>query len=212
MDIMLKKLIALGATALFSLNATAGYVRYDFNSQDVSGFFVQNQEDKSIAYYDFYSNPHPASTNFSPSGTYSNIIWAMKGQNNTGPSSFRVYNALTEVYYTEIYFTFAKTSTPGNYWFDSYFSAVRDSGYPTDDWVDKLTPVSRHYTGTVTESALDAEFSALIDSYRQFGFYPGGLTYLVPGPNVQVPEPTSIALLILGVAGLAATRRRKQGE
>lgn len=209
---MIKKLIALGVTALFSLNASAAYSRYDFKSNDVSGFFVQNQDDLSIAYYDFYSEPNPAATHFEPSGIFSNITWAMAGQNNTGPSSFEVYNGATEVYYTQMWLGFTRTNTPGTYVFNAYFKANRDSGYPTDPWVDPLVPVSRHYTGTIMESALDANFSAFIDSYREFGIYPGGLSYLVPGPNVQVPEPASIALLALGITGLAATRRRKQGK
>jgi hypothetical protein len=45
---MIKKLVALAATALFSVNASAGYVRYDLTGP-VSGFFVQHDDDKSIA-------------------------------------------------------------------------------------------------------------------------------------------------------------------
>ena len=206
---MMKKLVALAATALFSLNASASYVQYDFAATSgLSGYFIQHEQDRSIAYYDFFAESYPYS-HFQPSGPWSNISWTVARYNNTGPSLFKVFNAITEAYYTEIAFNFSATGTPGTYTFTSYFTAVEDAAWPDDPWADDLKPAVHYYNGVVKQSAVSPEFAEYIDWYRDFGMYPDGLNIIVPRLNA-IPEPTSIALLALGVAGLAgASRRRK---
>jgi hypothetical protein len=49
---MVSKLILVAASAAMSLDATAGYIQYDF-SGPISGFVVQHDDDHSLAYYNF---------------------------------------------------------------------------------------------------------------------------------------------------------------
>ena len=46
----IEKRVALAATAMFSLNASAGYVHYDFEAT-VFEYFVQHDDDKIMADY-----------------------------------------------------------------------------------------------------------------------------------------------------------------
>lgn len=117
---MIKKFVVLAATALFSLNASAGYVRYDL-SGPVNGFYIQNDNDKSVAYYRLRVINQNVSALFAPSGTFDNITKASTIFRGPGPTNFAVYDALTDYYFHTLSLSF--TRGRGNTFdFSGYFT------------------------------------------------------------------------------------------
>lgn len=208
---MLRKLSVLAAAALLSLNASAGYIQYDIASTDgLSGYFIQNEADRSIAFYDFRISTDRIHESIIPLGDIGYLEWARARYDNTGPTRFAAYNATSGDYYSRISFNFSAMQSAGTYSFTSYFHAVEDEARPDDPWLGDIMPVSHYFNGTVTQTAIDPELAAYLDAYLlEMDEYPDGLEHIPPRLNV-IPEPTSIALLALGAAGLAgASRRRK---
>ncbi|MDN4060060.1 PEP-CTERM sorting domain-containing protein [Massilia sp. YIM B02769] len=210
---MMKNVIALAATALFSLNASASYTMYDIAGDDrLSGYFIQNDEDLSIAAYTFIIRSSQISHSMQPGMHYGNVMWAQARYNNQGPTRFGVYDARSEAYYSEISFNFSATQTPGTYSFTSYFTAVEDFTWP--DWADELKPVTHYFSGTVSGSPLSAGYADLLDTSLAYGdgYYLDGVNHIAPKLNA-IPEPTSLALFICGAAGLVSgVRRRKSSK
>jgi hypothetical protein len=205
---MIRKLVALAAISLYSLNASAGYIKYDLSGPNIEGYFVQNEDDHSIAGYNFTVHNDQYSFSLFPSGSYTRLNWTAALYNNRGPSRFSVYSGLSEWINVNMWFNFSATGNPDVYNITSYFSAVE---WYREDWWTPFPNLVLYPRGIATRTALDPDQAEYYDSYlREIGEYPDGLEHIAPRLNV-IPEPTSIALFALGGAGFAgASRRRKK--
>ena len=202
---MIKKLAALAATALLSMNATAGYVQYELSGA-VSGHFIQHDTDKSIAYYELTVVDGDNTARFFPSGEFDNITAASTFFAGAGPTNFNVYDNLTDFYFSTLDLKFAANGL-GGYTYGGHY--IQN---PIPDLPDSADPVllNKTYYGSVSLGVVRPEVAANLDFYLQeTGGYPDGLRRIVP-LFVDVPEPTSIALFALGAAGLAGTSRRRK--
>lgn len=213
---MIKKVIALAATAFFSLNASAGYVQYNF-SGPVSGFFVQHDDDQTIAYYRF-SLPYGHGLYgmvggfFQPmfgDGVDTNTAATTHFRRN-GPTNFTVFNDYGSPFpgmeEATVKFDFSR-STGGDFLYTANFTA-RLAYVGLDGW--ETWPFSGQLTGSITEVPPDPLMTAYFDSV---GGYNEGVGKIVPtyiGPN-KVPEPASLALFAVGALGaIGALRHRKR--
>lgn len=206
---MLKaKLAIFLAAATLSLSASAGFVQYNFSGAmfsdggTLSGFFVQNTDDKAIAYFELYvSGGSMHASQFFPSGYMSNITSADTFFLGAGPTNFASYNDQDEMYY-DLDLEFGSTATAGTYRVFGT-NAQRPRVWDVDmDWV----PGNRSLVGGFAiEGVIDPHLLAFVESGPI-----SDINYVVPrysrDPR-QVPEPGSIALLMLGVTGLFGARR-----
>ena len=199
---MLKKILVLAASAFISLNASAGYVQYDFTGGSVAGFFIQHESDKSIAYYQV-SNSAGVFFNFGPSGHFSNLSQASSNfWGSTGPTNFTVYSDLTDLYREQFSIDFSATATPGQFQYAADYSAYQN--VPISN-LPPFPPKFGSFSGFVTQSAPSDFMINFLDSYDG---YPDGINRLVPTQNV--PEPGSLALLALGAAAALRSRKSKR--
>ena len=204
---MMKKLLALAAGAVFSMNASAAYIQYNL-SGPVSGIVIQNDTDRSIGFYDLWVKAPYVNAHFTPSGQFDSLTGAKYRSDAMGPTAFGAYDSATEVYFSRIWLDFWTTDTAGMFSYSAIYSQVRDGGYPTDPWVTPLHPLTTWLNGSVVASAGSPRFDYL-DFYRQYGVYADGLPIIVPAR--EVPEPLSLGLFAIGAAGLAgAASRRKR--
>lgn len=203
---MLKTKFALFvAAATLSLSASAGFVQYNFvdttfsDGGTLNGYFVQNTEDKAIAYFNLnVAGGAQHAAQFFPSGLMSNIASADTFFLGTGPTNFSAFNNQDVVYYF-LDVEFGSTSTAGTY-----------SVFGTNDQFAQFPGIdsaSRSFaSGYAVQGTVEADLLAYLE---------GGpiqeINYIVPrySPEpVRVPEPGSLALLMLGAATLAGARRK----
>lgn len=197
---MIKQTIALAAGIVFSLNASAGYVQYNLDSN--SSFIVENTADKSIAFYSI----NIGGKRFMFSGIYDYLY----GQSSNfwgeiGPTNFSVYDRASEVYDSTATFNFAKSSTDGVYNFSGHFSQTIDPGYPRE-FAYALNPRSFSFSGTAALGPVNPQVAGDIVDYG--AYYGSGMAHEVPVQNV--PEPGSLALIAVGVLGAFGVARRRK--
>lgn len=209
---MIKKLLALAAPALFSLNATAGYVQYDFQGP-ISGYFIQHDDDQSIAFYNFNvpvsGLEWPVNLNVRPIfGEGADVITSESTYfRKNGPTNFGIFDDFggDRAYGVSLDFSRA---TGGNFTYKATFGG---SIYMAASTGNGFYPFSGTLTGTVSKGVVPTGLAGMLDD---LGGYYDGVPNLTPkyiGPR-QVPEPGSMALLGLGALGAAAAVRRRKSN
>ncbi len=205
---MFKKLLALGVGLLACTSAFADYVLYEFAPDSpVSGYFVQHEDDGSIAHFSLFMSDASAGIGvqyypFFGDGAVS-LTGASTRFGGDGPTNFTLYSDYGGDVRSIFGIDFRRNGLGG---YD--FSAVHETSlWDWDGWTD--------YAGTVTGSLeRGVMFPALAEELDSYGGYHPGIQPIVPvdlGPQ-EVPEPAGLALFAAGAAAaLGAIRRRKQG-
>jgi hypothetical protein len=199
---MIKSIIALAAGALFSVDASAGYVQYDLNGP-LSGHVIQHDTDKSIAYFnldlsiDGVGRPFrmwlaPQAGDGSTQLTYATT--SFRGQ---GPTNFGIYSDFGADQYTSLGVTFSKGVNGGFSYVANYTSSIF--------FIGGFQDFAGQHIGSASVGIVNPRFAAELDELG--GYYDTLYTHIIP---TFVPEPGSITLLAIGAIGFLSTRRRCQ--
>lgn len=209
---MLKQaIIATSLTlGLCAGNASAAFVQYDLNNVTfsdgavASGYFYQDTSNDAVVYYNINvpRTSYMSQANFRPSGSVSNVTSIYRSFGGEGPSSFTVDDNSTDFYIFDLRLIFSR-STPGG-----VFSVA---GMQSQRPIPELPSYSNGFSaqrdiisGTSTLGIANAEIVAGLEAgFRDF-------SVKVPEPfRGTVPEPTTYALLSIGLLGYLASRKRK---
>ena len=205
---MIKRLIAIAAGALFSLNASASYTQYTFGgaNANVRGFIIIRDEDKSVAMFDIYT----PITRFTPQdrgdGYHINrLLETTTSFTGMGPTNMYMRDFTQEDYSSQMWMMFSEGSTSES--FNYSLRVLRGAG-PHSPYPDRFTTLDLTYSGTATGTAASEYWTNFLDTSNQFDL-PRDIPYYDP---TQVPEPGSMALLAVGAFGLASLRRRRSSK
>jgi hypothetical protein len=223
---MIKKLLFLAAGAVFSLNASAGYVQYDLHmssqlgsgNHGLSGILVQHDDDSSIAFFSLrLDDPSPQVSGsardaylgrgfgqgFHPFNDEGSVLVTSESTyfRNNGPTNFTIEDSHGGDHITDLSVSFSRT-TGGAF---EYTASYRSNLYYN------LPPVifSGMVTGLATKGTVDPLLAMDLDMW---GGYDRAVPRIIPtyiGPN-NVPEPASLALFAVGALGAAGAARRRK--
>lgn len=212
---MIKKIIALAATSLLSLNASAGYVQYELSGLGGSPIFypggggrtlIIREEDKTVAYFSLLTDRDWFRPQERMDSYHINMVYETTTSFiGLGPTNMYMRDIQLEEYSKQMWLLFSDGAAPGI--FDFSMRVQRQPGpqspYPSlGPWGEST------YTGTARQVALDLNIAAYLDNSNTY-VIPYDIPYYDP---TQVPEPSSLALLALGAAGAAGALRRRKSK
>lgn len=202
---MIKKIIALAATTLFSLNSSAGYIQYNLTGPLVDytgrGTIIMDDTDKSIVFYQM------AGFHLSERGSpvqFSTLISATTSFTGMGPTNMLVRNEDVEngIITGRIIFS----ADQNNAALFNYSAHLTFDPGRYEHWPVGYSIPPRDVFGTAFQVPVEQQ---LLDSLQ----YYSPINKIIPYFDAtQVPEPASLALFAvgaLGAIGAAARRRRK---
>lgn len=200
---MFKQIAALLITACISCSASAAFVQYDFSTggrgNGISGYFVQDSETHRLAYYTFTSTffnkeaGYLWSITYFPSGIFGTPTSVSKATPAPGPVNFSIDEYLVDERGSTVNLTFHGAG-PG------LWAAVANMYLSSGQ---SFTG----YGGATAGAVKDPQLLLALEAGVDLGL--GNWTPVVTG---RVPEPATAALLLAGIAGWVAARRRKFGD